>query len=373
MSKVKVLVVDDSAFMRKVISDLLAGDPDLEVLDTARDGLEALDKLKSKPVDVVTLDVEMPRMDGLTFLQQVMRESPLPVIMLSSQTQENASTTIQALSLGAVDFVAKPSGPISIDLYKVAEELRRKVKMAADVDVTRLQKQQATGRRPGAAPAPAPASKDYAGKVVIIGTSTGGPAALHEVLPQLPAGIRAGILVVQHMPAGFTRSLAQRLNDISSIEVKEGEPGDPILEGRALIAPGGHHMVVTGSRCIDLNQEPPRHGVRPAVDVTMESAVPVYGTALVGVVLTGMGYDGAKGMHLIKRAGGRTVAEDASTCVVYGMPRVVVEMGCADRVVPLPQVARSVLELLEAGGRETWKARSTRSSDKKSKPLPGST
>ncbi len=356
MGKVRVLVVDDSAFMRKVITDLLERDPELEVADTARDGLEALDKLKGKRVDVVTLDVEMPRMDGLTFLGRVMRESPVPVIMLSSHTRENASTTIQALSLGAVDFVAKPSGAISLDLHKVAEDLRRKVKMAATVDVNRLVKQRATARRSWAAPVAAPAPKGYADKLVIIGTSTGGPGALHEILPRFPADIGAGILVVQHMPPGFTRSLAERLNQLSAIEVKEGERGDHILAGTALVAPGGYHMVVTTSRCIDLNEEPPRHGVRPAVDVTMESAVSVYGPALVGVVLTGMGFDGARGMGLIKRAGGRTVAEDASTCVVYGMPRAVVEMGYADRVVPLPQVARAILELLEPGrGEENGK------------------
>jgi two-component system chemotaxis response regulator CheB len=365
--RIRALVVDDSAFMRKVISDLLAADPDIEVIGTARDGLDALDKIKLEKPNVVTLDVEMPRMDGLATLEHLMAECPVPVVMVSSLTKEGADTTVEALSLGAVDFVAKPSGTISLDMAKVREEMVQKVKLASRARLSGLSRRSlwrervrgqkgepppvkprepGQGIRPGADRAPVVGRP--ADRLVVIGSSTGGPGALHEIFPDLAADTKAGFLVIQHMPPGFTRSLAERLNEISPLSVREAVEGDVPMAGTALLAPGGYHLVLTPERSVALNQDPPQHGVRPSVDVTLLSAVELYRDRCVGAILTGMGFDGAKGMAALKRAGGRTLAEDEASCVVYGMPRAVVEMGNADRVVPLEEVA-AVINQLAAG------------------------
>ena len=343
--KIDVLIVDDSAYMRKVITNMLQSDEDIFVVDTARDGLDALEKIKKWKPQVITLDVEMPRMDGLTALQKIMQDCPTAVIMLSSLTQEGSETTIKALTLGAVDFVPKPSGAISLDIAKVKEELIAKIKVCAraalkNVHTVPLLMQvrpkapivQATGGVPD--------------KLVIIGSSTGGPNALQQVIPRLPADLPAAVLVVQHMPAGFTNSLATRLNDISRLSVKEAAEGDILRTGQVYIAPGGNHMVLEGSHTIRLNSNPPVHSVRPAVDVTMESVIANFKGPLIGVILTGMGYDGAKGMAAIKSVGGKTIAQDEATCVVYGMPRVVVEMGKADKVMPITEIAQGIVEML---------------------------
>lgn len=344
MDRIKVLVVDDSAFMRKIISDLLAQDPSLEVVGAARDGLDALAKITAARPDVVTLDVEMPRMDGLQALKEIMVRSPLPVVMVSSLTQEGADTTIRALALGAVDFVGKPSGSISLDMRKVGADLTAKVKAAARAKIRPWlgaleprSEPRTSGRPPGTAR-----------RLVVIGCSTGGPGALHRLIPELPGDLPAGVLVVQHMPPGFTQSLAARLNELSPLEVREASAGDEIREGLVLLAPGGFHMVVEADRTVSLNQDPPLHGVRPAADRTFESAVAVFGPAIVGAVLTGMGYDGARGTAAVKKAGGKVIAEHESTCVVYGMPRVVVEMGNADRVIPISEVAPTITELISS-------------------------
>ncbi len=341
--KVTVLVVDDSAFMRKVVSDLLSEDPDLTVVGTARDGLEAIAKTAQFAPQVVTLDVEMPRMDGLTALKELLRRFRVAVVMVSSLTQDGARTTIEALALGAVDFVAKPSGSLSLDMAKVKEELRHKVKTAARARVACYPAAQPL-RRPGG---PKPAG-GVSRQLVVIGCSTGGPNALHHVLPALPGDLPAGVVVVQHMPAGFTRSLAERLNALSRLRVREAAEGDATEQGTALIAPGGWHLLVGPEGRLSLNQDPPLHGVRPAVDHTLVSAAEVFGRNCVAVIMTGMGYDGARGVTELKRRGGRVIAEHESSCVVYGMPRVVVEMGNADRVVPVDQIAPAVVEMLKA-------------------------
>jgi two-component system chemotaxis response regulator CheB len=344
--KIDVLIVDDSAYMRKVITTMLQSDEDIFVVDTARDGLDALEKVKQLKPQVITLDVEMPRMDGLTALQRIMQECPTAVIMLSSLTQEGSETTIKALTLGAVDFVPKPSGAISLDIAKVKEDLIAKIKICARASLKNVRSlapvmEQRVARPP--ADAPVGGAPD---KLIVIGSSTGGPNALQQVIPRLPANLPAGVLIVQHMPPGFTASLAARLNDISGLAVKEAAEGDQIRSGQVYLAPGGQHMVLDGSMAIRLNGAPPVHSVRPAVDVTMESVVNNFKGPLVGVILTGMGYDGAKGMAAIKKAGGKTIAQDEATCVVYGMPRVVVEMGKADRVLPIGEIAEGIMDML---------------------------
>jgi len=344
--KIDVLVVDDSAYMRKVVTNMLQSDEEIFVVDTARDGLDALEKIRKWQPQVVTLDVEMPRMDGLTALQKIMQECPTAVVMLSSLTQEGSETTIKALTLGAVDFVPKPSGAISLDIAKVKEDLIAKIKVCARATLKNVRSVTPPAvekliRPPVSAPA-----GGVPDKLVVIGSSTGGPNALQQVVPRLPQNLPAGVLIVQHMPAGFTNSLAARLNDISPLPVKEAAEGDVVRAGQVYIAPGGYHMVIDGKLNIRLNTNPPVHSVRPAVDVTMESVVGSFRGALVGVILTGMGYDGAKGMAALKTAGGRTIAQNEATCVVYGMPRVVVEMGKADKILPITEIAQGIVDML---------------------------
>jgi two-component system chemotaxis response regulator CheB len=350
MMPISVLVVDDSAFMRKVISEMIASDPELSVAGTARDGRDAIEKARSLRPDVITLDVEMPVMDGLAALPKLAGELGIPVVMLSSLTQEGAEITLRALSLGAIDFVPKPSGAISLDISKVRDDLLVKVKAAAKVSAARVRrlardaKAPPTARGREAKPARARGDGRRAENVVVIGTSTGGPRALTQVVPWLPPNLPAGVLIVQHMPAGFTKSLADRLNQASKIRVAEAQGGEAITQGEALIAQGGLHMAVEPDGTVRLDSSPPMHGVRPAVDITMNSAIDLYGKKTVGVIMTGMGSDGADAMARVKRMGGKTVCEHESTCVVYGMPRAVVERGHADRVVPLPRIADEIVD-----------------------------
>ncbi|WP_418791316.1 protein-glutamate methylesterase/protein-glutamine glutaminase [Phosphitispora sp. TUW77] len=343
--RIEVLVVDDSAYMRKVVSNLLQSDENIVVIDTARDGLDALEKIKSLKPAVVTLDVEMPRLDGLSALKRIMKECPTPVIMLSSLTQQGSDTTVKALTLGAVDFVGKPSGTISIDIHKVQEELIAKVKVAARAVVSNFRSSVMLGIQKSVVSS-APSSGVHPNKLVVIGSSTGGPNALQQVISRLPGNLPAAVLIVQHMPPAFTKSLAARLNDISELEVYEAQEGDELMNGRAYVAPGGYHMILRSKNLIGLNQDRPVHSVRPAVDVTLESAVDFYGPNTVGVILTGMGFDGSKGASLVKQAGGKMIVQDEATCVVYGMPRVVVEMGKADKVLPIQNIANEIVLIL---------------------------
>lgn len=348
--KVRVLVVDDSAFARLTISKYLAGDPCIEVVGLARDGLDALEKVKLLDPDVVTMDVEMPKLDGIGTLERIMQDFPRPVIMLSSITAEGAEVTIRALELGAIDFFLKPSliNPTGRD--DVHGELIEKIKNAANIDVSKLVwrvKKLLAGTARTVAPKPIIKQRGAGEKprrVVIIGTSTGGPRALYEVVPGIPADIPATVVIVQHMPAKFTKSLAERLNELSQIPVKEAEAGDRLITGQALVAPGGFHMVVSQGGGIELTLSKPVCGLRPAIDVTMESLVSLYGASCLGVILTGMGSDGTNGCAMIKAAGGNVISEDESTCVIYGMPRCVAEAGLADSVVPLGGVAERISE-----------------------------
>ena len=349
---IRVLVVDDSAFMRLAISHALAEHPAIEVVGTASDGIEALEKVRALRPDVVTLDVEMPRMDGLEALAALMRDRPLPVVMLSSRTTAGAPATIRALELGAVDFVAKPAPQVAGPRL-LREDLTRAVLAAAQAR-PRPALRPVTAHRPLPASPVAPTARaeaaHHAECVVAIGCSTGGPRALMDVLPRLPGNLPAAVLVVQHMPAGFTRSLAERLNEASALEVREAEEGETPRPGHALIAPGGRHMRLDARGRITLDDGPTVHGVRPSVDVLFASLPPAFGSHCVAAVLTGMGCDGADGAAAIRAAGGRVIVEDEATCVVYGMPRAVAERGLADRQAPLPAIAGAITDMVLGSG-----------------------
>ncbi|MCX7680732.1 MAG: chemotaxis response regulator protein-glutamate methylesterase [Anaerolineae bacterium] len=338
---VRVLVVDDSAFMRLAISKRLETDPEIVVVGTARDGLDALRQIKALKPDVVTLDVEMPGMDGLSALRRVMAECPTRVIMLSALTSEGAQATITALMRGAVDFVAKPSSAVHI--HSVIAELSHKIKLAAAAPAT-LPPVAPPAERATTVPKAAPTPYLAGDPLIIIGASTGGPAALHRVLSGLPNDLPAAILIVQHMPAGFTGALARRLDEQVALTVREARAGDALARGLALVAPGDFHLVLDRER-ITLERWPRQNGVRPSVDITMESAARQYGKAVIGVVLTGMGTDGTAGARIIKQYGGRIIAQDQTTCVVYGMPRSVIEAGLADMVIPLSEIPAALMEI----------------------------
>lgn len=340
---IKVLVVDDSAFMRKLISDIFNQTPGFTVIDTARNGLEAIEKVKRTKPNVVTMDVEMPGLDGISALKLIMEQQPTPVVMLSSLTKNGAEATIRALELGAVDFVAK-TGTLTADIDSVREELIQKVRAAASINVKHIVQPTSPSPKLNIIINNIPFAGEH---VVAIGTSTGGPRALQEIITKIPANFPAGILIVQHMPPGFTKSLAERLNSLSAIQVKEAENGDIVRPGLALIAPGDYHMRVEKGLNqqikIKLSQEASVNGHRPSVDPMMHSVADIYRQNTVGVILTGMGADGSLGIKSIKESGGRTIAEDESSAVVYGMPRAAVELGVVDKITPLPMVANEII------------------------------
>ena len=343
---VKVLIVDDSAFMRFSISQQLNEHPEIQVVGTASHGREALRVIPELQPDVITLDVEMPQMDGLTTLRQIMVDFPRPVIMFSNLTREGTYETIRALMLGAVDFVAKPNNRTNIS--EVMQEMVTKILYAANATVQRSTPRRLlrTASRSSDRPEkPVQAYKKIT-PLVLIGSSTGGPGALSEIIPALPADFPSPILIVQHMPAGFTRSLSERLDSLSPLLVKEAEQGDPLMVGQVLIAPGGFHMTVDENERIALNQKAAVHGVRPAVDVTLTSLVQRFGKNVIAVILTGMGNDGMYGASLLHSDGGYVIAEHESTCVVWGMPRSVVEAGAASAILPRPQIATAIEDVI---------------------------
>ena len=337
---VRVLVVDDSAVMRKLISDILKGASGIEVIGTARDGGDALSKINSLRPDVVTMDIEMPKMDGLTALTHIMAENPLPVIMVSAMDKRQADITMKALDLGAVDFIPKTSGTLSLDMEKTSQTLISKVIMAAKIKVA---KRKAIKISPVSIPKFLSKKGD---RIVTLGASTGGPRAIPEVLSRLPRDLPAGLLIVQHMPEGFTKSFSERLNWYTSLEVKEAEEGDEITPGLVLVAPGNLHMEIDKKR-IHLTDEPQVNNVRPSADVLMKAAAEAYGPRCIGVLLTGMGNDGAQGMKEIKEKGGKTIAQDKESCVVYGMPKAAYDLRIVDKVAPLSKIARNIILALE--------------------------
>jgi two-component system chemotaxis response regulator CheB len=345
-SKIRVLVVDDSALMRRVLSDLLARDPGIEVVGAAPDPYVAREKILELNPDVLTLDVEMPRMDGLAFLERLMRSRPMPVLMVSSLTEAGCATTLRALELGAVDFVTKPALDLREHLPELAREVAAKVKVAAAARV----------RRSAGPPRP-PQDRTRAGtfrstdQVIAMGASTGGTQALQEVLLAFPPD-GPGIVIVQHMPERFTRSFAERLDSLCTVRVKEAEDGDRVLTGHALVAPGGRHMRVAregGLYRVRLSDDPPVNQHRPSVDVLFHSCAAHAGPNAVGILLTGMGADGARGLLAMRHVGARTIAQDEATCVVFGMPKEAIALGAAEQVLPLSRVPAAAQELLRAG------------------------
>ena len=345
---IKVLVVDDSAFARSVIGKKLDADPELEVIDFAKDGLEALEKVKSLKPQVVTLDMSMPKMDGLEALERIMAECRTPVIMLSALTGEQTQTTILALERGAVDFFLKPAVTNPAGGDTAIEDLRRVIKTASAISGARLRTVGNWNRSHRIAKQSVPRSSKM-NKLVVIGASTGGPKALADLIPALPGDLPAAVVVVQHMPPMFTKSLADRLNQASAIEVREAKDGDKIGPGLVLLAPGGYHMKVCQDSTVKMDQDPPVCGVRPAVDVLMEAAAQVFRSSVLGVVLTGMGSDGTKGAANIKAAGGQVIVEDESTCSIYGMPKSVVDAGYASKVVPLNKMDQEIAAMCSSG------------------------
>lgn len=348
MPPVKVLVADDSALMRQLISKMLSSYPDIQVLGTAINGSDALVKIPVLKPDVVTLDVEMPVLDGLGALRRIKRECPLPVIMFSTLTALGTRSTIEALTFGAFDFVTKPSSPALLE--PMVAELARKI-IAAAVPMSRV------ARRPLAPRAVSPVTAPLArsgGKtrLVVVGTSTGGPAALQIVIPGLPKDFPAAVVVVQHIPVGFSKPLAEHLDRRSALTVRHAEAGDPVLPGQVLVAPAGFDLTFRGrpgsvTVTLDKGSAPvPPGGFRPSVDVVMTSAAQVFGDTVLGVLMTGMGRDGTLGMKEIKKCNGRTIAEAESSCVVFGMPRAAIEAGAADHVAPLPQIASEIISML---------------------------
>jgi two-component system chemotaxis response regulator CheB len=355
MKKIKVLVVDDSALMRKKISEILDDSFGIEVIDTARNGQDGVAKAEALKPDVITLDVNMPVMDGLTALKIITEKNICPVIMLSSLTQEGTTTTFQALELGAFDFVAKPSGTVSRDIETVKRELAMKVKAAAGMGLSKLTRrierpvfEKHIAEEP--VYAAHAASGDY--KAVCIGISTGGPKTIFDVLPHIPQNINAAIFMVQHMPVGFTESYAKRLNESCRITVKEAAPGDIVTPGVCYVGKAGNHMTfykkMNGEVTLRLGKSPD-HAFIPSVDIMMDSISDIYGKKALGVLMTGMGNDGAASMCKIKKAGGYTIAESEETAVVYGMPKEAVARGCADIVLPSYKIAAEICRKVERG------------------------
>lgn len=346
MNKIKVIAVDDSALMRKIISDMINSEPDMEVVMTARNGQDLLEKLGKCNPDVITLDVEMPKMDGIATLKELKsRKYHIPIIMLSSISKRGTRLTMECLETGAFDFISKPSGAISLDLEKIKCELIEKIHLAVDkkkVDEVRVNK--AINRELSISERSSNLKNNTRKKInaVTIGASTGGPKALYKVITKLPSDIGVPIFIVQHMPVGFTKAFAERLDNNSKLKVFEAFDGQKIDSSVVYVAPGGFHMEVGKDNKISLNKEPTMWGVRPAVDKLFISASEIYGEHLLSVVLTGMGRDGAQGTIEVKKNGGITISEDESTCTIYGMPKMAYETGMVDLVLPIDEIPTTI-------------------------------
>jgi len=357
--RIRVLVVDDSALMRKLIPAILARDSSIEVVGTAMDGAFALKKIEELHPDVVTLDLEMPRMDGMEALRLIMRRAPLPVILFSTHSKEGAYSTFKALALGAIDFVAKPKDAAAGHIDAIADELIRKIKVAKraggfKVSPPVLDEEPPVKKKSGHAPLPP-------NRIIAIGISTGGPNTLQYVLSQIPADFAASFVIVQHMPEGFTEMFARRLDECCPLDVQEARSGDLLLAGRALICPGNRHMMVRrmprGDMAV-LSDGPPVNGHRPSADVLFHSVAQEFGLTAVGIIMTGMGEDGSEGLGAIKGAGGMTIAQSEDTCVVGGMPRAAIQKGYAAKVIPLDGLGNYLVK--HYGGERTHGERAER-------------
>lgn len=363
MEKIKVLVVDDSALIRSLMKEIINSQPDMEMVGSAPDPLVAREMIKQLNPDVLTLDVEMPRMDGLNFLEKLMRLRPMPVVMVSSLTESGSDITFRALELGAVDFLTKPKMDISNGMQQYTDEIADKIRAAAKA---RIRKAAAASTAPSpvaprlSADAVLPSLSNTitsTEKLIILGASTGGTEAIKEFLTRLPPDC-PGILIAQHMPEAFTLSFANRLDSLCRISVKEAQNGDRVLPGHAYIAPGHSHLLLkrSGANYIcELNQGPPVNRHRPSVDVLFRSAANCAGANAIGVILTGMGKDGAAGMLEMKQAGAYNFAQDEATCVVFGMPKEAINMGGVDEVAPLPEMASRVMKHLASLGTRAFR------------------
>jgi two-component system chemotaxis response regulator CheB len=356
---ISVVVVDDSAFMRKALASMLEKDPEIHVVATARDGQEGLEIIRKHNPDVITLDIEMPRMDGLTALKHIMMEMPKPVLMVSSLTVEGAEATLKAMELGAVDFIPKQLSKVSLDIVKIEEDLQAKVKQIARRKFrppTAFRKPCVSTVSAPCAPAEHEPRKDFvrpsgsiARDVVAIGVSTGGPPAVQKVLSALPKDFPASIVIAQHMPAAFTGPFAKRLDGVCQVSVKEAETGDRLAPGQVFIAPGGKHLklIQKVSRVeIEITGEPADALYKPSANVLVGSAAEAVGKRALGVILTGMGSDGLEGVKILKQKGGRALAQSDSSCVVYGMPKAIVDAGLADEIVDIDEMAQAIMHSL---------------------------
>jgi two-component system chemotaxis response regulator CheB len=340
--KIRTLIVDDSAIVRRILSEELSKSPDIDIVGTAPDPFIARDKILKLQPEVITLDIEMPRMDGLTFLRKLMKYYPLPVIIVSSLTPKGSKLALEAMEIGAVDVIPKPGGSYSVG--DMSDVLAEKIRVASTANITKRSDQHDDYERP----APLSALSETTHKVVAIGASTGGTEALKNVLTRMPPN-SPGVVIVQHMPANFTTAFAERLNDLCQITVKEAADNDSVTPGTALIAPGNYHMLLrrSGARYyVDVKDGPRVHHQRPSVDILFKSTARYAGSNSIGVILTGMGADGAEGLLEMKHAGAKTIAQDEKTCIVFGMPKEAIKLGAADRVVPLGLVTQEILRMV---------------------------
>ncbi|MEE9259554.1 MAG: chemotaxis response regulator protein-glutamate methylesterase [Candidatus Scalindua sediminis] len=353
--KIKVLVVDDSAVVRKILSTALNKYLDIEVVGTAPDPFVARNKILSLKPDVLTLDIEMPRMDGLTFLKKLMTYHPIPTVMVSSLTQEGCDATLKALAIGAIDFVAKPTCRLSGDVKDVIGELYTKIKVASKANIKRINntKKQVYNKDTSRVIHSTSDGHNYtlfkgSRKIIVIGASTGGTEALKDVLIQMPPNSPA-IVIVQHMPELFTRAFAKRLDSLCSITVKEGKNGDSLIQGQAILAPGNYHLRLRRSGAmyhVETNQEAPVNHQRPSVDVLFDTVAKYAGENAIGVIMTGMGSDGASGLLKMKESGAKTIAQDEDSCVVFGMPNEAIKLGAVDRIAPLQKIPENIFAFL---------------------------
>jgi two-component system chemotaxis response regulator CheB len=341
-AKVRVLVVDDSLFMRAAIAKLLTRDGRFEVVGQAKDGRDAIEKVIGLGPDVVTMDFNMPQLDGAAAVREIMARRPTAVIMFSAHTVQGARETLEALDAGAVDFVTKPAGEVSPDLAGIADELCAKLLAAAGARPQALAPvRQGKPLRPAQLSSWPPAGP----RVLVIAVSTGGPSALSRLIPALPADIAMSVLIVQHMPANFTATLAERLNAVSAVSVREARDGDRPIAGVVYVAPGDRHLEVTERGFLRLGKGAPVNGCRPSADITMSGAARAFGARAIGLVMTGMGRDGAAGLAAIRREEGVTLAQDQASSVIFGMPKAAIDAGVVDEILPLDRIARRLQEL----------------------------
>jgi two-component system chemotaxis response regulator CheB len=339
---IRVLIVDDSVFMCRVLESIISAEPDMEVIGQAYNGREAVAMLQGTKADVVTMDINMPHMDGLAATEVIMSTNPVPIVIVSSESREGAAPTLKALELGAVDFVAKPTSGVDLDMDSIRGELVRKLRMAAKVRVVRtaVRTKESTRFAGEFAPRPAPNTAPKAGRfpVVVIAASTGGPQALMRLVPSFPQDFPAAVLLIQHMPGTFTSQFTSQLAEAAAIKVKEAEPGEIIQPRNLYVCPGSHHLRLSPTGRITLDDGPRVNGYRPCADLAMETTASFAGAMNIGVILTGMGSDGATGAKALKAAGGHVIAQDEATSVIFGMPSEAIKAGAVDQVLPIDSI-----------------------------------